>query len=551
MGQMRATTGPRVRTRQQNSSNNKNGEICDEKKSNLPRQIASTEAADYSQLVARATQDAVRDWNLTNDTLAWPQGLETLLQFPASDASDTLGFWQQHIHVADRARIAVSLRDAIKSSATNWCGEYRFQRADGVYLNLLERALIVRDERGNAQRFIGVLMDVTARRQLQDQLAHSQKMEAFGQLAGGVAHDFNNFLTTILGYSDLVAAEVAGRGPVAKYTSEIRSAAGRAASLTQQLLAFSRRQPLQMQVLEVNALLSNLERSILRLLGEPISVICELLPEKKSAHIRVDPHQFTQIIVNLAVNARDAMPGGGTLVLKTEIENLNGNKRSPALNDLAPGEYVVVSMIDSGVGMSEEVKAHLFEPFFTTKADPHGSGLGLATCYGIIRQSGGQITLESALNKGTAVHLYLPRLPRPAATSPRRSRAAKMPAGNETILVVEDDRGVRHVAVRTLRLLGYNVIEALRAEDAKRCIAERPETVDLVVSDIVLPDISGRDFGKWIRAHSPRTRVVLVSGYLSESAHESSGMFLLPKPFDPEQLATTVRRALDAERSCY
>jgi nitrogen-specific signal transduction histidine kinase len=409
--------------------------------------------------------------------------------------------------------------------------------------------MIDRDETRRAKRIVGVLMDITARRHLQDQLVRSQKMEAFGQLAGGVAHDFNNLLTAILGYSDLAIGEIDGRSTIGKYLSEIRTAASRASSLTQQLLAFSRSQPAQPRVVEVNALVNDLERSVLRLLGENITITCELLPPDRPAHIRIDQSQFTQIMLNIALNARDAMPEGGSLILKTDTVTVNATAPHPKMPDLAPADYVVFSLIDNGRGMSEKIKARIFEPFFTTKEERNGSGLGLATCYGLIRQSGGQIMLESELGQGTAAHIYLPQVLNPAPSiMHKKPRLSSMPTGKETVLVVEDDLSVRHVTVRTLRLLGYNVVEAIRADEAKRYITENPEAIDLVVSDIVLPDISGRDFAKWTRAHSPRTQVVLISGYLPyvTPGGEDSYPACLPKPFDPEQLATTVRSALDA-----
>jgi len=536
---MRATTESHIQTRQQPKPIKK---ISRQQKNNenqrkTPGKAAPAKDADYRQLVARATNDAVRDWDLASGDLTWPQGLDTLLGYSTAKSDQTIAFWQRQIHGSDRSRTAASIRDAIKSKADHWSGEYRFRHAKGHYLQLLERALIVRDSAGRAVRFIGALMDVTARKQLQDQLSQSQKMEAFGQLAGGIAHDFNNFLTAILGYSDLLVAEVEGRGTGAKYLSEIRSAAGRAASLTKQLLTFSRRQPLEPRVLEVNKVIHDLERSVLRLLGENISVLCELMPGKK--HIKVDPDQFTQIIINLAVNARDAMPAGGTLVLKTEA--ISGDGKSPV--ELPRGRYVGISVIDNGMGMTDEVKEHLFEPFFTTKEDRHGSGLGLATCYGIIRQSGGHIIIESELGKGTAVHIYLPEVVAPPP-APYRKRP-KLPSGTETILVVEDDISVRHVAVRTLRMLGYNVLEAFRADEAKRLI--QCNIVNLVVSDVVLPDMSGCDFADWTRNNSPSTQILLTSGYLPEITLDTpaSDMPFLSKPFDPEQLAETVRASLD------
>jgi PAS domain S-box-containing protein len=537
---MRATTATHIQKRQQRETGRKNSpRKSNENQRQTSRKTAATKSADYYQLVARATKDAIRDWDLTSGTLTWPQGLDSLLGYSPNGSGHTIAFWQQQIHHDDQSRIAASIRETIKSKAEHWSGEYRFRHAKGHYLQLLERALLVRDKNGRAVRFVGTLMDVTARKQLRDQLSHSQKMEAFGQLAGGVAHDFNNFLTAILGYSDLLVAEIQGRGTGAKYLSEIRSAAGRAASLTRQLLTFSRRQPLEPRILEVNTLIHNLERSILRLLGENISVLCELMPEKK--HIKVDPDQFTQIMINLAVNARDAMPAGGTLVLKTETISTNGK----SLPELPSGKYVRISVIDNGMGMSEEVKEHLFEPFFSTKGDRHGSGLGLATCYGIVRQSGGHITVESELAKGTAVHIYLPEVAAPPAAAYRKR--PKLPSGTETILVVEDDISVRHVAVRTLRMLGYNVLEAFRADEAKRLI--ECNVINLVVSDIVLPDMSGCDFADWMRLNCPSTQILLTSGYLPEMTTigtPSSDLPFLSKPFDPQQLAETVRASLDA-----
>jgi two-component system cell cycle sensor histidine kinase/response regulator CckA len=546
---MRATTVTPLNTRErQRSSHQPSHSKPNGNKFDSSQQTAATKTENYYQLVARATNDAVRDWNLVTDALIWRQGLDTLLGWkPAS--GDTILFWQKRVHPDDRAWVTASIRDAIKSDADHWSGEYRFRRADGTYLNVLERAMIHRDKTGGAKRFVGVLMEITARRHLHDQLVHSQKMEAFGQLAGGVAHDFNNLLTAILGYSDLAIAEIDGRSTIGKYLSEIRTAASRASSLTQQLLAFSRSQPAQPRVLDVNALVSDLERSILRLLGENIAITCELLPEDRLAHIRIDQSQFTQIMLNIALNARDAMPAGGRLILRTETVTISATAQHPKIPDLAPADYVVFSLIDNGGGMSEEIKARIFEPFFTTKEDRNGSGLGLATCYRLIRQNGGQIVFESELGQGTKAHIYLPRVPNPAPSiTHKRQRLSSMPTGRETVLVVEDDLSVRHVTVRTLRLLGYNVVEAMRADEAKRCITEHPESIDLVVSDIVLPDISGRDFAKWTRAHSPRTQVVLISGYLPyvTSGDEDSFPACLPKPFDPEQLASAVRSALDA-----
>jgi PAS domain S-box-containing protein len=511
----------------------------------------SPQGHDYLAIVARATNDAVRDWDVTSGALSWPQGLESLLGYTQTGENLDLGFWQQRVHPSDRTRVAASIRDALAGDAEQWSGEYRFQHRDGTYLQLLERALITRDSKGKAVRFLGSLMDITARKQLQDQLCRSQKMEAFGQLAAGVAHDFNNFLTTILGYSDLVLGETSAKSAIASHVEEIRSAAGRASVLAGQLLAFSRKQALEPRVVEVNPLIVNMERSLLRLLGDNITVACHPQRDKPDAHIKVDPGQLTQILLNLAVNARDAMRTGGRLTLETTVVTLQeDDETSPSLEQLRPGEYVVISVTDTGAGMTDEVKAHLFEPFFTTKNDGDGSGLGLATSYGIVRQSGGRIHIDSEVGKGTTVQIFLPKVSAPPPPSYKKLSDRKLPTGTETVLVLEDDISVRHMSVRILRKLGYQVIEAANGDDAQRLFGERTGKIHLLLTDMVMPRMSGRYFADWLRKASPDTKVVFVSGYLEESLHPGdrieNGMFFLPKPFDPEQLATTVRQAIDS-----
>ena len=524
-------------------------EISHENKTSVSKP-GSSPSSDYSEFAARATNDAIRDWNVKTGELCWPQGLTSLLGYAAS-AENQLSFWQKNVHPADRTRASASIREALAGTGDHWSGEYRFRRADGTDINILERALILRDNDGAASRLIGSMMDVTARKQLQDQLCRSQRMEAFGQLAAGVAHDFNNFLTTILGYGDLLLHERQIKGTLADHVTEIRAAAGRASALTQQLLAFSRRQPMEAVVVEVNSIITNLERSLLRLIGENISVVCHLHHEKDGAHIKADPGQITQIILNLAVNARDAMPEGGQLILETGIIDLTEKTESPfQCGDFAPGQYVLINVIDTGAGMTEDVQAHLFEPFFTTKADERRNGLGLATCYGIVHQSRGHLRVQSEEGKGSTISVYLPRVPAPPAPPYKKPGAKKVCGGTESILVLEDDVSVRHISVRMLRTLGYEVIEAANSSDARQLLAENGgRKVDLLLTDMVMPQISGRRFADALRAKHPNIKVLFISGYLEESLQPADrcepGMFFLPKPFDVEQLALKVREALD------
>ena len=504
-------------------------------------------STEYFEILARATDDAIRDWNLTSGAVHWPCGLEILGHTNAATPTK-IDFWFGRIHPDDLGKVELGLKQAFAGSSQRWLGEYRFRRADGKYLHILERALILRSPDGTAQRLVGALMDVTERQELQAQTCRSQRMEAFGQLAGGVAHDFNNFLTTILGYSDLLLSEMSVKGAVATQIREIREAAGRASTLTNQLLAFSRRQALEPAVLEVNDFIGNIERSLLRLLGDDIAVVCHLQRLTQGMHIKADPGQLTQILINLAINARDAMPTGGRLTITTAIRKEAPKSRDAGASELPTGEYVVVSLSDNGVGMTEQVKARLFEPFFTTKEKARNSGLGLATSYGIVRQSGGQILVESELGHGSTFHILLPRVAPPPAPAYRKPGHRK--TGSETILVLEDEAGVRHLSVRVLRSLGYKVLEAAHGEDAKRMITgQNAPKIDLVLTDMVMPEISGRHFADWLRSTRPETKVIFISGYLEESLHpldrRGPEMYFLAKPFSAEQLGHKVREVLD------
>ena len=292
-----------------------------------------------------------------------------------------------------------------------------------------------------------------------------------------------------------------------------------------------------------------MEHSLLRLLGENIAVECELRPFKNGGYIKVDPGQITQIILNLVVNARDAMPSGGKLRLTTDSLEVPVTDRAPVHEDELPGgAYLSITISDTGLGMSDEVKAHLFEPFFTTKNARHANGLGLATSYGVVRQSGGRIHIESIAGQGTTVTIYIPRAAPPDYKKPRTNES---PTGTETIMVLEDDIGVRHTSVRALRGLGYQVLEAANAEDAQRLIAEHGvRKIHLLLTDVVMPRMSGHHFADWLREASPHTKVIFISGYLDSSIlldnSSDKSTFFLAKPFDSHQLALKVRKALDA-----
>ncbi|MES2571343.1 MAG: PAS domain S-box protein, partial [Verrucomicrobiota bacterium] len=402
----------------------------------------------------------------------------------------------------------------------------------------------VHDARGKIVRFIGVHTDVTAVKTLQEQYRQSQKMEAFGQLAGGVAHDFNNLLTVILGYSDVLLATLPADTVVRRALREIEGAGQRAAGLTRQLLAFSRKQTLQPQLLEVATVVSDMQKMLRRLIGEHI-----ILQTRSGAElwtIRADRGQLEQVLLNLTVNARDAMPTGGTISIETSNCVLQEGETQ---GKLSPGEYVVIKIVDTGTGMSDQVKERLFEPFFTTKEQGKGTGLGLATCYGIVEQSGGHITAESALGSGTTFSVYLPRVIESHAGTMEPPRKAVLPRGSETVLVVEDDAAVLEIIAQLLRSFGYRVLQARDGSQARRLIKEvSPARIDLIMTDVVMPKMGGKALADWLDSEGMQIKVLFTSGYIDDSILRADlqHVHFLQKPASPPVLANKVREVLDS-----
>jgi signal transduction histidine kinase/CheY-like chemotaxis protein len=379
-------------------------------------------------------------------------------------------------------------------------------------------------------------------RRLEELVRESQKLESVGRLAGGVAHDFNNILTVILGCLDGLD-DGAGRVEIA----EIRAAAGRARELTRQLLAFARRQPIAPVALEVGALLRDGERLAARLLGEDVVVSVDAGPGLW--RVLADAGQLQQVVLNLAANARDAMPRGGTFVIRAANVAVDGAEAA-RVPGLAAGDHVLLSFADSGEGMPPDVRAHAFEPFFTTKAAGRGTGLGLATVWGIVKQVGGHVAVHSEPGRGTRFDVWLPRAPEGAATAPVRDPTpAPRGRGAERVLVVEDEPSVREVTVRSLRRAGYRVVEAGDAAAALAAAAASEEPIHLLVTDVVMPGMSGRDLAEALSRVRPALRVLYVSGYSHETiAHRGvldEGIEFLQKPFTPASLLARVRQVLD------
>jgi len=429
-------------------------------------------------------------------------------------------------------------------SGTRHSVETAFETAKGPLW--LETWLVpMTNDAGECDAVMGVARDVTARKLLERQFLHAQKMEAIGQLAGGIAHDFNNVLTAILGYSEVLLERVGDDPSLAADVTEIKTAGERAGRLTRQLLAFGRKQPLVPQVVDLNEILGELQKMLVRVIGEDVRLDIATAPNLD--RVKVDPGQIEQVIMNLAVNARDAMPRGGTLRIATA--NVRLDPASAARHVLgAPGRYVALTVHDTGRGIPPEVLSHVFEPFFTTKAIGKGTGLGLATVYGIVRQSGGQITIDSALRKGTTVTVYLQSVDEAPAVRPTVT-TARSPGGTETILLVEDEEGVRHLMRRTLERAGYAVVAASSVSDALARALDHGR-IDLLLSDVVMPDLSGPDLAQRIVRLHPAMKVLYVSGFARQTALDSGTLgrraSFLPKPFTPDALARKVRECLDA-----
>jgi signal transduction histidine kinase/FixJ family two-component response regulator len=387
----------------------------------------------------------------------------------------------------------------------------------------------------------------------QDRLVQAQKMEAIGQLAGGIAHDFNNLLTAIKGYTDLLLKDHPATSRERGDLMEIKRAADQAASLTRQLLAFSRKQLLQPRVVPLNEVPAKMENMLRRLIGEDVELVFRLDPD--TGCVKADPGQVQQVILNLAVNARDAMPQGGRLVLETRNVEL-GAAELRGHPEVSPGEYVSISMRDNGVGMDRETLSHVFEPFFTTKEYGKGTGLGLATVYGIVKQSGGHIWVDSEPGGGTAVRIVLPRVAPPAQDSSEvpasRAPVNRSLQGSETILLVEDEEMVRELGCRVLRQYGYRVLEARQASEAMRLASERTVPIELMVTDMVMPGgLSGRELAQRLSASRPDMKVLFISGYTEDEGFRHSDpdrrMPFLQKPFTPQALVQAVRELLDGE----
>jgi two-component system cell cycle sensor histidine kinase/response regulator CckA len=515
--------------------------------------------------------------------------IETMLGYsPGEWLSDPMN-WMNHIHPEDR-EIALAAEKLFQETHELFHAEYRMCARDGRLLWFRDEGVLLQQTEGKGLLMQGVMYDITERKRLEDQLRHSQKMEAVGQLAGGVAHDFNNLLMLIQAHNENLRDRLAESDPARRDALEIENAVTRAASLTNQLLAFSRKQVLRPKVLDLNMVLAEVAKMLDRLIGKDIEL--QVMPAPSLSRVKADPGQIEQVILNLAVNSRDAMPNGGRLTIETRDVELDEND-SRNHQGVPADKYVMLAVSDTGDGMDTETQARIFEPFFTTKAPGKGTGLGLATVYGVVKHSDGWIWVDSEPGRGTTFKIYLPRVdesrveesgieesavesrlkeskPRQSPPQELKVRESKIaeplssslkttppvssaPKGTETVLVVEDQDGIRDIVRESLRRNGYKVLIAVDGNEALQIASSFPDPIHLLVTDLVMPNIGGRELAQRLTPQRPEMKVLFMSGYSEDSALDieeaGASAAVLQKPFSLDVLARSVRRVLDEPAS--
>ncbi len=540
------------------------------------------EVEERLRLAGRATNDAVWDWDFRTNHVTWNEALHRAYGHSLSAVEPTGQWWLDHIHPEDCEQVDVSIHGVIDSTGTDWSGEYRFQRADGSYADVLDRGYVLRDADGAPLRMVGAMLDVSDRKAVERQLERerqrlreevdataaerdraeealrqSQKMEAVGQLTGGIAHDFNNLLTGISGALEMIQIRI-GQGRVnelEKYSVAAQGAVRRAAALTHRLLAFSRRQTLDPRPTDINRLILDMEEMVQRTVGPQVMV--ESRPAPGLWHSLVDPNQLENAILNLCINARDAMPEGGRIIIETA--NIWIDERTAREWDMDAGAYVTLHVSDSGTGMAPDVLSRAFDPFFTTKPMGRGTGLGLSMIYGFVRQSRGQVRIDTQIGVGTSICLYLPRLDQvdvaqedAIGEDASQALAHPEPAATATILVVDDDATVRMLAVEVASELGHRVLEAEDGPQALSILSGRSD-IDLLITDVGLPGgLNGRQVADAALRLIPRLEILFITGYAEKAAigddQLAPNMALMTKPFAMDALAARIGAILSGSR---
>jgi two-component system, cell cycle sensor histidine kinase and response regulator CckA len=506
------------------------------------------ETEERTRFALNAARVGVWEADLRTGAAQWSETLEALHGMAPGTFPGTSEAFFESIHPDDRERVRASINEAI-SQHTDSTLLYRAPWPDGSLHWISETGKTFYDEDGTPLRAAGIALDVTERHMLEEQSRQSQKVEAIGQLAGGIAHDFNNLLTAIQGYCELLSGELGSDSPHQRDLGEIRRAADRAASLTRQLLAFSRRQILDVRVVDLRSALSAMEPMLRRLIGEDIDVTVKTTDE--AARVKADPGQIEQVILNLAINARDAMPDGGSILLEVMNVTLDDWYVSRHVS-VTSGRYVMLAVTDTGVGMDGATQARIFEPFFTTKKAERGTGLGLSTVYGIVKQSGGNLWVYSEPGRGSTFKVYLPRVEQ-AIDQPVTQAPAMTLTGSETILVVEDESAVSELVRQILERYGYRVLVASTPHEAIATAERCADPIHLLMTDVVLPEMNGRALASQVVTRRPGIKVIYMSGY-TDTAIVHHGVLdpdtpFLQKPFTPAALVRKVHDVLAQTRA--
>ena len=510
---------------------------------NITEEKKSEEERARLAAIVECSEDAIISKSLDGIIISWNQGAERLYGYTAEEI---IGQPMSILFIPEHNGEYLQIMEKVRRGERVAAYETARRRKDGSMINVSVAIAPIEIRNGELVGASSISRDITRVKRLEEQFRQSQKLEAIGRLAGGMAHDFNNQLTVICGYTQLLL-NTAHDEPETDKLREIKKAGERAASLTQQLLAFSRNQVLEPKVLDLNIVVGESEKMLRRLLGEDIDLATVLNP--KLGSVETDPSQLEQVLMNLVINARDAMPQGGKLTIETANAVLD-RTYCQIHDDVKPGNYVMLAVRDTGCGMDEQTQGHIFEPFFTTKELGKGTGLGLAMIHGFINQSGGHILVESEVGLGSTISIYLPevqKVPRSPENLPQTIE--KMPHGDETILLVEDDDAVRTFASQVLQDCGYTIIEAASGQEAIQLLKKHPEQVHMLVSDVVMPSLSGREVAEQVKALIPAIKVLFLSGYTDDAVIRhgilASEVAFLQKPFTPSELGLKVRNVLD------
>lgn len=497
--------------------------------------------------VALATRDAIYDWNAALGSVWRNDTYRTLFVGGGPEHREDLGWWAGNIHPDDRERVTASLDAAWIARERTWTAEYRFRRVDGNYADVVDRGYLLYDPLGRPARMIGAMSDLTERKRLQEEVLQAQKMDAVGQLAGGVAHDFNNLLTVLLGHLSLLRLGAMNAAETRTALDECFHASQRAAELTRQLLTFSRRKPVELQSLELNGLVANMTRLLHRVVGEHITIETSFAPGR--LHVRADAGMLEQLLMNLVVNSRDAMPGGGCIHLDTGEATFTAAQLD-AHPQRRAGRFARLRVSDTGSGIAPELLPHIFEPFFTTKEAGKGTGLGLATVFGIVQQHSGWIEVNSQVGVGTTFALYLPLHAPSGSGATAAPLPEQLPHGNGAdVLLAEDEEQVRLWMVTVLERFGYRVRAFTTGREALDCFLRERPPLQILVTDLVMPGgVGGRDLAAALRRELPDLRVLFISGYSQDeprSLERDPHSIFLQKPIDVPALLKNVRALLD------